>query len=285
MFDFLNKSYSFNTDLKNSLSSISWISIGIFLFILFFQPFDLDPTDFNNYILRIAGLATITFFLISLIRIILPWSFPGLFRLDRWDLKREVVLELLLWILSSVAYSFYLAYVGKVNLSMYLVFKIVLLNTAPPVTIMVINKIQSLQNQSVELLKINGELNNLVDHNKDDDVSLVDLVSENRNEKLRLELNSLILVKSAENYVEILYRDKQTVQKKLLRSTLKGIEDQLKQYPVMIRCHRTCIVNTHFVAKLHRTPQGMRLKLLDYEEEIPVSRIYLLGVKSALELS
>ena len=63
-----------------------------------------------------------------------------------------------------------------------------------------------------------------------------------------------------------------------------SIENQLRLHPDMVRCHRTCIINIGSVEKLQRTAQGTKLWVIDYDEEIPVSRQYLLGVKAALEI-
>ena len=96
-------------------------------------------------------------------------------------------------------------------------------------------------------------------------------------------MHDLLLVRSAENYVEVIYRGHQDVQNKLLRATMLSIEDQLRPFSGMVRCHRTCIVNTGSVEKLQRTARGIKLRITGYDEDIPVSRQYLLGVKAALE--
>ena len=94
---------------------------------------------------------------------------------------------------------------------------------------------------------------------------------------------NLILLRSAENYVEVIYRENQSIQKKLLRTTMMSIEDQLRGFQELVRCHRTCIVNTGSVAKMQKSATGVKLKLHEFEEDIPVSRQYLLNVKAALE--
>jgi DNA-binding LytR/AlgR family response regulator len=283
MFDFLNKSYPFNTDLGYTLKLGSGIAIGVFLFILFFQPLSLDRTNVESYILTVAGFAGITFLVISLVKIIIPAAFKGAIVLERWNLKKEVILMLLIWILNSVAFSFYLAYVGKVPLSMYLAFRIVLICLALPVLIMLVDEIYNLRNQVFAVHQRISELEDqkLSDNNKT--VPSLELLSENRSEKLGLDLSDLLLVRSAENYVEVLYFENQSVQKKLLRATMLSIEAQLRPFKKMVRCHRTCIVNTGLVEKLQRTARGIRLRISGYDEEIPVSRQYLLSVKAALD--
>ncbi len=282
MFDFLNKPYPFTTDLKYSLKLAFGLAIGIFIFILFFQPFELNNTDFNSYILTVAGFSGITLLLISLLKIILPWAFEGLFQPDSWDMKRELFLLFLIWVLNSVAFAFYLAYVGRVPVTIYLAFKIALTCLVLPVMMMLINEIQNLKTQVLEqrykIRELEDQLGNFTVEQ-----ATVELHSDNRSDKLLLKSEALILVRSAENYVEIIYRENHLLQKKLLRSTMKSIEDQLRSFSEMVRCHRTCIINAGAVIRLKRTAQGYRLSLAEYHEEIPVSRQYLLAVKAVID--
>jgi hypothetical protein len=59
--------------LKDQLGLFLSIGFGIFLFVLFFQPFPFSNTDFNNRLLLVAGLATIFFAFMVLIRVLFQW--------------------------------------------------------------------------------------------------------------------------------------------------------------------------------------------------------------------
>jgi len=72
------------------------------------------------------------------------------------------------------------------------------------------------------------------------------------------------------------------IKKKLIRNTLKNTELHIKQYSNFIRCHRTCIVNMHYIEKLNHDYNSYWLKIKGYDEKIPVSRQYLLKLKEAL---
>ncbi len=275
MFEFLDKPYPFD-NILNAFTRIGFgIGLGLFLFILFFQPFELDNTDVNNYILTIAGFSGITFLLIGVLQIILPWSFPKRLNKENWDFKREIIIQFLLWVLNSVAWAFYTAYVANIELSMYLAVKIVIISLAPPVIILFIKEIRSLKMQLDELKHKHREKRQ--EH--------IELLSDNRSEKLTLESGDLILVKSAENYVEISYLSGGGISKKLMRTTFKSIEDQLKPFSQMIRCHRTFIINMDHVIRLLREYGRIYLKMNSIEENIPVSRQYLNGIKNALEIA
>jgi DNA-binding LytR/AlgR family response regulator len=155
---------------------------------------------------------------------------------------------------------------------MYLEVMIVLLSLAPPLIILFIKEIRSLRMQ----------LENSKVQHREKRQEHIELVSENRSEKLIMESSELILIKSAENYVEIFYLAGGSGTKKLLRTTFKGIEDQLKPFSQMIRCHRSYIINLDHTIKLHREYGRIYLKMNEIEENIPVSRQYLLGIKNAL---
>jgi DNA-binding LytR/AlgR family response regulator len=88
-------------------------------------------------------------------------------------------------------------------------------------------------------------------------------------------------IKSADNYVEIVYVEGDTYKKKLIRNTLKNIELQIKQYSNFIRCHRISIVNFHFIEKLNSNYGNHWITIKGYEEHIPVSRQYLLKLKES----
>jgi DNA-binding LytR/AlgR family response regulator len=82
--------------------------------------------------------------------------------------------------------------------------------------------------------------------------------------------------------VEIVYKDGDHLKKKLIRNTMKNIEQQIKSYSNFIRCHRICIVNTYYVEKLDRKYNSHWLTIKGYQEQLPVSRQYLLKLKDAI---
>jgi DNA-binding LytR/AlgR family response regulator len=110
----------------------------------------------------------------------------------------------------------------------------------------------------------------------------IEFFSENTTENLSLAVSDVAFIKSADNYVEIVFKQGEDFKKKLIRNTLKNIEQQTKQYPNFIRCHRTCIINTLYIDKLNRDPNNHWLTIKGYDEQIPVSRQYLLKIKETI---
>lgn len=278
----MNKLFLINRDLKFSLTVNLEISLGIFFFILFFRPFELNHLDFNNQLLFIAGCSAITFLLLCLFYILIPLIFPKLLTSAVHEKRIFVLINIFLCILSTTAYAFYIHYVGGVSLSMFLVFKIVLICIVPIITLALIIENKSLKHQIDLLRESNIKLNMMRHENTSNQKDVIQFISDNKSEKIDLLPEDILLIKSAENYVEIVYKDSQNNRQKMIRTTLRSIEEQLRKYQEFVRCHRTCIINTKYILKLTSSYQGHRLKIVDYNQEVPVSRQYLLDVRKAL---
>jgi len=281
MQDFLNKSYPFNYDLKQNLKVILGISLGLFLFILFFQPLELNTTDFNNMLLIIAGFGGITFVFLVLALIIAPSILPRLFKSGKWNFNREIILNTCIWALNSVAFTFYTRYVVQTNITFHSVFIIVLLCLLQVIILIIVNRFEILK---IKLqYALNPEKKPDIISAEENEPEKIEFVSENKSERIIILLNEIIMLRSADNYVEIFWKKEGEITKKLIRQTLQNTEYQLTNYPQIIRCHRTCLFNTNWASKLNIYPQGYKLKLKDIDEEIPVSRQYILKVKEALQ--
>lgn len=92
------------------------------------------------------------------------------------------------------------------------------------------------------------------------------LKGENKLDLLQLALDDLVSVASADNYVEVCYRKEGSFHKKLLRTTLKNIHDQI---PELIKTHRSYLVNPDHI---HQWKDRTTLSLT--QGEIPVSKKY-----------
>jgi len=212
MQDFLNKSYPFNYDLKQNLKVILGISMGSFLFILFFQPIELKTTDFNNMLLIIAGFGVITFIFLVLALIIAPSILPRLFKSGKWNFNREIVLNTCIWVLNSVAFTFYTRYVGQTNITFHSVFIIVLLCLLQVIVLIIVNRFEILKIKLQDAPNLEKESDKIsAEENEPDGIVFF---SENKSEKINLQPNKIILLRSADNYVDILWEEEGEIKKK-----------------------------------------------------------------------
>jgi len=277
----LNKKYLFNDNLKINFRSIFSVSLGIFLFLLFFQPFTLRNPDFNNRLIILATFGAITLVLLSIFRLVIPSIFSRAFSEERWTVGKEILIDLIFVIFNSVSFSFFARYVGKIPITFHTEIIIVIISVATVAILLVINQLYMLR-RLVEKLK-SGEETEEHDDTEATVPSEIEFESENKSENFHLFTEQLILIKSASNYVEIIYKQSEKVHKKLIRNTMRNAEKLIATHPQMIRCHRTCIVNKNYIQKIDRGSDGLILHLFDYPLEIPVSRQYILTVKEALK--
>ena len=259
------------------------ISFGVFLFVLFFQPFQLDHVDVNNRLLIVAGLGCIVFLFMILVRAAFLWIIQYEDPSPQELIYLAYLGGLIIWVLSSVAFAFYIRYVGSVEITFYTMFKVILICLFPPVALGIADELKDLRQQN-ESLTFKKEIiqEQFKKYELDYLQKSIEFISENGSENLSLLISDVALIKSADNYVEIVFMEDKYLKRKLIRSTLKNIEQQLKPYPNFIRCHRICIINTHYIEKLNRKFNTYWLTIKGLQDPIPVSRQYLLKLKEAL---
>ncbi len=256
------------------------ISLGIFLFILFFQPFPSGNFDVNNWLLFVAGLAAIIYMVLILVRIFLRWVIRDKEQIYDEPHIHSGIEEFVIWLLCSVATIFYLRYVGSVNMTLYITFKVVLICLIPPLIVRFYDRLKLLKQENETLLREKESLQHTVhDYENDNLNKTIEFVSDSINEHVILQLSDIILVRSADNYVEIIYQEGTEIQRHMIRSTLKSVESQLKPYDSFIRCHRTVIVNRHHIQRINKKFGSYSLSMKDHKEDIPVSRQYLYQLK------
>jgi DNA-binding LytR/AlgR family response regulator len=100
------------------------------------------------------------------------------------------------------------------------------------------------------------------------------LLSGKTKEAVMLDPANLIYMEASKNYVEIYFQENEKVSRRTLRTTIHQLEETLKDYPSIIRCHRAFIVNTACIKGKSSNRQGCLLTLKSVDKEIPVSRTY-----------
>jgi DNA-binding LytR/AlgR family response regulator len=268
--------------IKSYLGLYLSIVFGIFLFVLFFQPFPLDQIDFNNRLIFISGLAAIAFLMMILGQITLLLSCRNSDRMTQ-SLLPVFLLGFGLFALSSTAFAFYLRYVGHVGITFYIMLRIILICITIPVILRIYDVINNLKILNASLVNDSHALQKQLERYHENYLSIaIEFVSENTTETVKLMIADVAFIKSADNYVEIIYREADAFKKKMIRNTMKNMEQLLKPYSSFVRCHRICILNTHYIDKFVKDHDNHWVTIKGYEEKIPVSRQYLLKVKEML---
>ena len=101
-------------------------------------------------------------------------------------------------------------------------------------------------------------------------------------ESVMLHVPDLLYIEAVGNYVKVYqWRDGQ-VRNDMLRATSKQIEDDLRAYPMIVRCHRAFLVNLQQVEQIVSRSGAMQLVIKHCQETLPVSRSNTAQVKEAI---
>ncbi len=279
MLKFLKKSYPFNDDLKRNAIIIFFISIGVFVFLFLFQPLDISTLGDKEKIYLVGGLGIITFLSLSLNLMVLPSLLPKVFLHREWIVWKEILWNL--WLLFTISFGYFLMYktLGILVFDFYMVVRLILIAIVPLTLLIVFN-----QNRLLKLhLKTAYDLNEKLRESKTDSEKLIHFDSEYQKDKLSIKARLLLLIRSADNYIEIFWKDGDSIKSQLIRSTLLKAQILLEDYSYIFKCHRSFIVNINFIDRVDGNSQGYRLFFENIEFEIPVSKLSIVQLKEKIE--
>ena len=94
----------------------------------------------------------------------------------------------------------------------------------------------------------------------------IQLSGSNKLDVLRLRAEQLIALSAANNYVSVYYLEEGALRKKLLRSTLTKMQEEV---PLLLRVHRSHLINPHHFREWKGTSTAVLTQL-----EIPVAQAY-----------
>jgi len=269
----LQSPYPFTSKPAKRITTIVLIAVFVFLFLYFFRPFGMNNIS-GNILLITLGYGGVTLFIGLFITVLIPTIFKKYFTEEKWTTAREVAFTLLIILLISSG-NFIYSWIIKLapfNISAFIAF--ILFTTAVaiiPVFITVIIK----QNILLRRNLANAiELSESLYHKKrmPGENQLITIRAENPKDNLQVLPQNIILLKAAENYVEVYLFQNSKIECKLIRTTLKSAHDDLKTFSQFYRCHRTYIINLEKVERVTGNAQGFRLVISNIEESIPVSR-------------
>jgi hypothetical protein len=257
---------------------VSFISGIVALFLFAFQPFEIKSLIFDEKVKFIVGIMLVTFVTLSFNLLVLPSFMQKRLTNMQWNIMKEIFWNI--WILFTVAfgYSIYFQYIDLVDIHYFQIGKIFLFSVIPISLLIVINQNRLLKHNLQSALELNNKLMQKMNFQK----TLVMFESEYQQENLELDVHSLRLIKSANNYIEIFWVENEKLQHKLIRCSLKKAEEIVKEYSFMFKCHRTSIINVKFIDEVEGNSQGVKVHLEDLEFSVPVSRNYINQLKQLI---
>jgi DNA-binding LytR/AlgR family response regulator len=260
---------------ENRWRIILSISLFVSLFILIFEPFGISNYAGEFKPLFEAGYGIVTFIVLLIDLFLFPLFLDEWFIPQKWTVYKQMIWQI--WILFSIGLgnflysSPFLRFSDGLNAFLVFQFYTLVVGIIPILIITILNQ-NSLLSKN---LKLAGEMNaDLLSEELLLQDEKVRIMSENNKDKLEINLSDFSYLASTGNYVQVFYLVHNELRNVLLRNTLKQIEEQVKNSPSIIKCHRAFLVNKDKIIRVKGNSQGLRLILKDTNEEIPVSRNY-----------
>jgi len=270
MLKFLNKPYTFNDDLKHNTKIIFFISMGVFVFLFLFQPLQIDALETREKYFLVIGLGIITFLSLSLNLLILPSLFSKILNGSSWNVKKEILWDL--WILFTVGFGYFLYYkaLGIMAFGFEMIITMILIAIVPTSVLIVFNRNRLLRSN----LKTANELNIKLREHKSIQDKLVHFVSDYQKDNLSIKVSLILFIRSANNYIEVFWREDQAVKSQMVRCSLTKAEELLKEDKFIFKCHRSYLANVNHIEKIEGSQQGYRLFFDKVDSPVPVSKNY-----------
>lgn len=265
---------------------IIYISLFVALFLIIFQPFDLNYFQGSNKLLILSGYGLVTFCALVFDLIILEDIFKKFFDDRNWKIWKEFVT--LIWVIftiglgnalyTSIMFGFYFEY----GFSFILQFQLMTLVVGIiPISVLIITKQKYLFRKHY----ISSEnLNKIILQDKPEIINnkTIRYFAENDKDYIDFINNNFLFIESSGNYIELYLLEKGKLIRKTFRNTLKRSLDFFNESTEIMQCHRAFIVNTNKIINSHGNSQGLRLNLENCNIEVPVSRAYVESVKNKI---
>lgn len=263
-----NKPYPFNEDLKHNSIIIFFISIGVPLFLLILQPFNIGLLPDQEKYYLIIGFGVITFIALSLHLLFIPSLLPRAFNSAKWNVKKEIFWNL--WILFTIltGYFLYTQLLGVLRFNFDMVIKLILIAVIPLSALIIINQNRMLRSYLKRATEINKKLK---DHKLRQD-EIIMFVSDYQKDSLAVKVSLILFIRSANNYIEVFWKEGETVKNQMVRCSMAYAEGLLKEYKYIVKCHRSYMVNINYIDRFEGNLQGYKLFFEQIDFPIPVSK-------------
>jgi hypothetical protein len=249
----MKKKFPLHKNLKNHLWIALTLSIWVFVFLFFTEPFDIHKfTEIEKItLLPIYGVIQGISYAIPL-----WYQYKHGVKENSWSYKNELIFILLMIIIGfGINFLFYKNFVAYNKLGTYNYYHYLKWIYVPALAIIlpfvligryIVGK--SSENKSLsDKITIKGK-------GKYDFITLIK--------------NELVFVQSSDNYIEVNFIENNTLQKKIIRETISNLE---QSFPFLLKTHRSFLINPiHF--KEFKTKNKKLFINVGYSKYIPVSR-------------
>lgn len=235
-----------NPKIKHHLVVGLLISLWLFIFAFIIRPFDDGSINFRSWLLISLGFSLLAFLCYAILSVLQEKLRR---KIGKWNPVLEIGSILFFYLIYLIGiYAYYKSPILNGGYTFGQFFSIIFIKVAlilTPVIILARRYLLKLIPAKEDLLVFRGE---------------------NKLDVLRVKKADLVCISNAQNYVEIFYIENEKLHSKLIRSSLKKVQ---QDFDFLIQIHRSHLINpTHF--KSWKDSNSIILTQI----ELPVSKNY-----------
>jgi len=269
----LRQPYPFEKRWSQTLRSAFWVGAFVALFLFFFKPFGTQIDEGYEWVyLKICAMYGLVTAIVTILVNGFCLLLPTIFNEEKWRVWKEILF--IMFFIGCIGFgNLLLAHTTMnvpLNAQSFLTWQglTFAVGIFPTFIGAFLTQTKLSRRYTAEAAQLSGQVHPpaAAAH------QTVTLTGDNQNETLRLDADQIAYLSAADNYVQVFYFEKGILKNRMLRATLKKMEDALSTCPQFFRCHRTYLVNLEKVEKVSGNAQGYRLHLEGVETTVPVSR-------------
>lgn len=254
------------------------ILFGLFigLFLLFFEPFNINLSTNKNKVFQLLFFGCITTIVLLVFLYILPLLLPKIFSDKHWKVKHQVIFYFIILFVIATLNGVYTNYINSLLFSWsnywWIISRTFVLGGIPVAFLTLLDyqrKDKLNRNQAHTILSAQKEFkrksNEIINH----------ISTDLKNETISFKEDDFNYALADGNYIDMCILVEDTLKKVTYRITLSSFEAQLEKTSSLIRCHRSYLVNLKKVNHISGNAQGLKLEIKNQLETVPVSRKYM----------
>lgn len=273
---FLEQPYPFYYEGKKLFQIAGIIFLLAISFNYLLQPFDVNIQEQKMHYFWICLIHSVNPLLVLFTISFVYRFFPK--ATDHWKIRKECVFILAFVFFTGITQFLFrdLIYDNPRNWSWHYLAEEVLnaflagLFLGPIVILINVNRQQAKNQQKANRIsEVLAEVKEIQPN------AMVWIETELKSEKFSFDSNSFIYAKAEGNYADIYLKKEQGLQKLTKRISLKSLESQLRDFPFIIKTHRSVLLNLNCIETVSGNAQGYKVTLKDCPDTVPVSRNYI----------
>jgi DNA-binding LytR/AlgR family response regulator len=295
MFRILQQPFPRNNQAGRVIKTALAIGSFVFIFLFVFRPFGLQEMSTKALAVAVFFYGLLCFLILAGYFLIIPLLLPRVYEESGWTVWKEIahtIVCILAVSAGNIAFThFYFRQDIDRELALQFLWMTFCVAIIPITLLVLIRQVRLMRTYSKQAADLDRQLSGQPAPNPEaahlpvSDPKVARLPEppgiagakihfpvENGQEAFDLPLGFFLYAEAADNYVKLYYVAEGKLMQKMIRSTLKKLEEAFRGHDRLYRCHRTYIVNLEKVVHINGNAQGYKLHLEGAPGPIPVSR-------------